>query len=151
MVGTASASGATVAGQNADLPAMYRDRLVLVRRQPSDGQPHLATLTPAGQIGYHRMNEAGVAVFANFLYSGGWRVGVPRYLLTRIALGERSRGAALEAIEQTTRAISPSARPTWRPTTPTTSPVDRLSPRKLQLRWRIAVGWRSTNSAVSTC
>jgi hypothetical protein len=52
------------------------------------------------------MNEAGVAVFANFLYSDGWRVGVPRYLFTRIALAERSREAAVAAVERTPRASS---------------------------------------------
>ena len=70
VVGGATRDGGTIAGQNADLPALYRDLLVLLRRDPP-GRPKLATLTPAGQIGYHGMNEAGVAVFANFLHSNG--------------------------------------------------------------------------------
>lgn len=105
VVGSASRDGGTLAGQNADLPALYQDLLVLVRRQPADG-PALLTLTPAGQIGYQGMNAAGVAVFANFLYSGDWRVGVPRYLLTRIALAEPTREAAVAAVERTPRASS---------------------------------------------
>lgn len=75
----------TIAGQNADLPPFYEDVLVLLRRR-MPGKPAVLTLTPAGQVGWHGMNEAGVAVFANFLYSEGWRPGVPRYLFTRIAL-----------------------------------------------------------------
>ncbi len=103
VVGAATRDGGTLAGQNADLPALYRDLLVLLRRDPP-GRPKLATLTPAGQIGYHGMNEAGVAVFANFLHSNGWRVGVPRYLLTRIVLAERDRESAVRAVERTHRA-----------------------------------------------
>jgi isopenicillin-N N-acyltransferase like protein len=103
VVGKASADGGTLAGQNADLPAFYSKLLVLVRRTLASG-PALLNLTPAGQIGYHGMNEAGVAVFANFLHSDGWRVGVPRYLLTRIGLAERSTKAAVAAIEGTRRA-----------------------------------------------
>jgi isopenicillin-N N-acyltransferase like protein len=106
VVGSASRDGGTIAGQNADLPAMYRDLLVLVRRHGDGDRPRLATLTPAGQIGYHGMNEAGVAVFANFLYSGGWRVGVPRYLLTRVALAQPDRESAAAAVERTPRASS---------------------------------------------
>lgn len=101
--GAATTEGATIAGQNADLPALYSDLLVLLRRD-IPGQPRVLTLTPAGQVGYHGMNDAGVAVFANFLHSDGWRVGIPRYLLTRIALAERSRGAAVAAIERAHRA-----------------------------------------------
>ena len=48
------------------------------------------------------MNEHGVAV-ANFLHTDGWRVGVP-HLLTRIALAERTREAALAAVTRTQRA-----------------------------------------------
>jgi isopenicillin-N N-acyltransferase like protein len=80
-----AASVGTLAGQNADLPAFYQDVLVLLRRR-IPGRPTVLTLTPAGQVGWHGMNEAGVAVFANFLHSHGWRPGVPRYLFTRIAL-----------------------------------------------------------------
>lgn len=84
-VASTADTGSSIAGQNADLPAFYRDVLVLMRRR-SEEAPRLLTLTPAGQVGWHGMNEHGVSVFANFLYSGGWRPGIPRYLFTRIAL-----------------------------------------------------------------
>ena len=103
VVGAATANGETLAGQNADLPAFYSRLLVLLRRV-IPGQGRVTTLTPAGQIGYHGMNEHGVAVFANFLHTDGWRIGVPRYLLTRIALAERTREAALAAVTRTQRA-----------------------------------------------
>jgi isopenicillin-N N-acyltransferase like protein len=103
VVGDATVDGATIAGQNADLPSFYSRLLVLLRRT-IPGQGRMTTLTPAGQIGYHGMNEHGVAVFANFLHTDGWRVGVPRYLLTRIALAERTREAAVAAVTRTLRA-----------------------------------------------
>lgn len=131
VVGDATADGATLAGQNADLPAFYSRLLVLLRRS-SPGAGRLTTLTPAGQIGYHGMNEHGVAVFANFLHTDGWRIGVPRYLLTRIALAERTREAAIAAVGRTRRAsprnllIADPAGATDLETTPTA--VARLEP-----------------------
>lgn len=101
--GAATTDGSVYAGQNADLPELYSSLLVLVRRDPPGG-PRVMTLTPAGQIGYHGMNDAGVSVFANFLHSDGWRVGVPRYLYTRVALAERTRADALAAVERLERA-----------------------------------------------
>lgn len=102
VTGSASAAGGTLAGQNLDLPPSYRDLLVLLRRRPLDGPP-LLTVTPAGQIGQHGLNATGVAVFANFLVCDGWRVGVPRYLLSRLALAARTRQAAMLAVERTRR------------------------------------------------
>ena len=88
----------TIAGQNADLPPFYQNVVVLVRRR-IPYKPTVLTLTPAGQVGWHGMNSSGVAVFANFLYSDGWRPGVPRYLFTRIALeSNHARDAARRLI-----------------------------------------------------
>lgn len=99
----ATAEPGTLAAQNVDLPPAYGRLLVCLRRQPTEG-PALLTVTPAGQLGHHGMNTAGVAVFANFLHSAGWRVGVPRYLYTRIVLAEEDRDAAVAAVERTQRA-----------------------------------------------
>ena len=94
----ATRTATTIAGQNGDLPAFYTDVLVLIRRRRSDGPDYL-TLTPAGQVSWHGINEAGVAIFANFLYSGGWRPGIPRYLFTRIAMDHvTAKGAAAHLI-----------------------------------------------------
>ncbi|NBF00521.1 C45 family autoproteolytic acyltransferase/hydolase, partial [Nonomuraea sp. K271] len=89
--------GGPIAAQNADLPAEVGPLFVVLRRRPAAG-PALITVTPAGQLGHHGMNDAGVAVFGNFLRTDQWGVGVPRYLLTRLALGERDRFRAAEAV-----------------------------------------------------
>ena len=52
------------------------------------------------------MNSSGVAVFANFLASGGWRPGFPRYLFTRLALEERSARAAAKRLTELYRGSS---------------------------------------------
>lgn len=103
LTGSASGSAGTLAAQNLDLPPAYQPLLVLLRRW-LPGDRIVLTLTPAGQIGQHGINDAGVAVLANFLRCAGWQVGVPRYLLSRIALAQRTREAALRAVERTRRA-----------------------------------------------
>lgn len=90
-------TGGVLAGQNVDLPPEYADLFVLLRRdQP--GRPTLATVTPAGQLAHHGINEAGVAVFANYLHGDRAHRGVPRYLLTRVALACVDRHRAVDAI-----------------------------------------------------
>ncbi|MBB4664236.1 C45 family autoproteolytic acyltransferase/hydolase [Conexibacter arvalis] len=99
------ADGELIVAQNLDLPPAYRELMVLLeRREP--GRPALLTLTPAGQIGQCGINAAGVAVFANFIHAPGWRVGLPRYLLSRVALAERDRAGAIDAVAATRRAAS---------------------------------------------
>ncbi|MDW5596997.1 C45 family peptidase [Conexibacter stalactiti] len=96
LTGPAAAQG-TLAAQNVDLPPAYRPLLIALRR--GDGHaPDLLTITPAGQVGHHGMNAAGVVVLANFLHAPGWQVGLPRYLLTRIALACSTVAEAVAAI-----------------------------------------------------
>lgn len=97
--GPATVSGTTIAGQNGDLPAFYKDILVLIRRNRTHGPSYL-TLTPAGQLAWHGINANGVAIFANFLCSEGWRPGIPRYLFSRIAM---DHATAQEAVDHLTR------------------------------------------------
>lgn len=101
----ATRSGEVLAGQNGDLPGLYEGRLVVVRRS---GSQHLRTIsvTPAGQISWHGMNEAGMAAFGNFLNTDGWRVGIPRYLYTRLALEERTVPEAIERLNSEHRSSS---------------------------------------------
>ncbi|GAA5068048.1 isopenicillin-N N-acyltransferase-like protein [Thermocatellispora tengchongensis] len=89
--------GGPLAAQNADLPPQAGPLFLALRRTFAD-RPALLTITPAGQLGHHGMNEAGVTVFGNFLRTPEWGVGVPRYLLTRLALAETSRHAAADAV-----------------------------------------------------
>ncbi|PRI12368.1 C45 family autoproteolytic acyltransferase/hydolase [Leucobacter massiliensis] len=92
-------------GQNADLPAMYHDLMTVVRIAV-DGEPEVLMVTPAGQISYIGINDAGLGVFANYLHCQRWREGFPRYLYTRIALLERTVAAAEEALRGLHRASS---------------------------------------------
>lgn len=100
-----SATGHVLAAQNVDLPPRYAPVLVPLRRRLGTGTTFL-TVTPAGQLAHHGLNSHGVAVLANFIHTAGWRTGVPRYLLTRVALAERSATDAVRAVSATPRAAS---------------------------------------------
>ena len=61
----------------------------------------------AGLLGHNGLNEAGVGVCANFVDDpGGWGEGLPRYLLSRLALREERAEAALAAAMRPPRAAS---------------------------------------------
>lgn len=92
-------------GQNADLPAMYHD-LMTVLHLSVEGEPAVLMVTPAGQISYIGINEAGLGVFGNYLHCASWREGFPRYLYTRIALRERTVGDAEAELRGLHRASS---------------------------------------------
>lgn len=94
-----------VIGGNADLPESYSGLLVGVRLQPTVGPPILMA-TPAGQISYVGMNGHGLAVFANTILCGGWCVGFPRYLLSRLVLAQKSVQRAQEIVTDVARAAS---------------------------------------------
>jgi isopenicillin-N N-acyltransferase-like protein len=101
----ATANGAPLAGQNADLPAFYGEIGIIVEIV-SDDQPRVLMLTPAGQVSYIGMNDRGLAVFANFLTCDGWRVGFPRYFYSRLALTRETVDEAIAAIRSVPRASS---------------------------------------------
>jgi isopenicillin-N N-acyltransferase-like protein len=93
------AGGATLFGQNVDLVPFVEQFGIVVRQQPREA-PAALLYTTAGLLGHTGMNEAGVGVCANFIDDpAGWGDGLPRYLLSRLALRETSaeaaRGAAL--------------------------------------------------------
>ncbi len=104
--GDVTGDGIPIAGQNADLPAPTRDLGIVVKITPDDGRPTLLMLTPAGQISYIGINDRGLAVFANFINTTGWRPGFPRYLLSRTILELDSIAAARERISTIERASS---------------------------------------------
>ncbi|MCC7371747.1 MAG: hypothetical protein IT306_25235 [Chloroflexi bacterium] len=52
------------------------------------------------------MNERGLAVTANYLTCDGWRIGFPRYLLSRVALAQETVDEAIAAIRAIPRASS---------------------------------------------
>jgi len=101
----ATSNGIGLVGQNADLPAFYREISVVLEVVPDDG-PAVLILTPAGQVSYIGINERGLGFFANYLTCDGWRVGYPRYLLTRLAMTQETVDAAVAAVRSVPRASS---------------------------------------------
>lgn len=101
----AAADSTSLIGQNADLPSFYSELGVVLEIVPDDA-PATLMLTPAGQVSYIGINDRGLGVFANFLSCEGWRVGFPRYLLTRLALLYNSVDEAVAAVRGVPRASS---------------------------------------------
>ena len=101
----ATADSSPLIGQNADLPAFYRDIGVVIEIV-ADDSPRVLMLTPAGQVSYIGINDRGLGVFANFLTCDGWRLGFPRYLLSRLALTTETVAEAIAAVRAVPRASS---------------------------------------------
>jgi len=100
------AGGATLFGQNVDLVPFVESFGVVIRQMPKDA-PAALLYTTAGLLGHNGLNEAGVGVCANFIDDpGGWGEGLPRYLLSRLALREESAEAARAAALAPPRAAS---------------------------------------------
>lgn len=97
--------GETITGQNADLAGEIQE-LSAVITFAVPGNPRVMMLIPAGQVSYIGMNDEGIAAWGNFLRCEGWRVGYPRYLLTRRALEQRTLEGALAAAVEPPRASS---------------------------------------------
>ncbi|OQA73617.1 MAG: Acyl-coenzyme A:6-aminopenicillanic acid acyl-transferase [Firmicutes bacterium ADurb.Bin248] len=100
-----TADGVALIGQDADLPAFYANIGVVTRIMP-EGGPSILQFTPAGQVSYIGINDRGVGVFGNFLTCGGWRIGFPRYLLSRLALTHERVADALTHLSRVRRASS---------------------------------------------
>lgn len=101
----ATVAGAVYAGQVADLPVIYAG-LGVVLEIAVPGEPALLMFTPAGQLSYIGLNDRGLCCFANYLHCDGWRIGMPRYFLSRLALAETSVPAALARLRAVPRASS---------------------------------------------
>jgi isopenicillin-N N-acyltransferase-like protein len=93
-------------GQNVDLIPFLEEYGVIVRQHPREAPATLMYMT-AGLLGHNGLNEAGVGVCANFVDDpSGWGEGLPRYLLSRLALREERAEAALAAAMRPPRAAS---------------------------------------------
>jgi isopenicillin-N N-acyltransferase-like protein len=104
--GQRTADGGVLFGQNVDLAPLLEDFGVIVRQYPRDA-PAALCYTSAGLLGHNGLNEAGVGLCANFVDDpGGWGDGLPRYLLSRLALTRDSAGGALAAALEPPRAAS---------------------------------------------
>lgn len=100
------AGGGTLFGQNVDLVPFVEEFGVVIRQYPT-GAPATLLYTTAGLLGHNGLNEAGVGVCANFIDDpSGWGHGLPRYLLSRLALREQSAEAAQAAALAPPRAAS---------------------------------------------
>lgn len=81
-----TAAGNILIGQNSDMDPEMEQFGYVLRLQPV-GKPAIIVWTFGGQIGYHGMNSAGVAHFANALGGGpAWRFGLPHYPIKRMML-----------------------------------------------------------------
>ncbi|MGH2418771.1 MAG: C45 family autoproteolytic acyltransferase/hydrolase [Candidatus Limnocylindria bacterium] len=86
-----TASGEALIGQNSDMLAENLPCAYVLRLEPDD-KPAILIWTFGGMIGYHGLNGAGVAHFANDLGDGGpaRRFGLPHYPVKRLMLECRS-------------------------------------------------------------
>ena len=104
--GRRTATGGVLFGQNVDLAPFVEEFGVVVRQYPK-GAPACLMYTSAGLVGHNGLNEAGVGICANFVNDpSGWGEGLPRYLLSRLALREDNAEAALAAALRPPRAAS---------------------------------------------
>jgi isopenicillin-N N-acyltransferase-like protein len=104
--GRRTAGGGVLFGQNVDLVPFVEEFGVIVRQYPRDA-PATLLYTTAGLLGHNGLNEAGVGICANFVDDPtGWGDGLPRYLLSRLALREDGAEAALKAALLPPRAAS---------------------------------------------
>lgn len=87
---TVTARGETLIGQNSDNPVELMDYGYVLRLIPEDG-PRILMWTFGGMLGYHGVNEHGVAHFANSLGGGpAWRFALSHYPLKRLILESRT-------------------------------------------------------------
>lgn len=93
----ATEDGVPIIGENIDLPAFYTEVGVMIEVVPDEG-PASLMFTPAGQVSYIGINELGLGVFGNYLNCEGWRLGLPRYMYTRVALN-------YDTVEKATKAL----------------------------------------------
>ena len=81
-----TASGEIIAGQNSDMTSEVIPLAYVLHLQPKD-KPEVLMWTFGGMIGYHGMNNAGVAHFANALGGGPQaRFAMPHYPVKRMML-----------------------------------------------------------------
>jgi isopenicillin-N N-acyltransferase-like protein len=72
-------------GQNCDMDADMEPLWVILHVVPDDG-PQILVLTFGGLVGYHGINELGVAQGVNSLSTGSWQAGLPHYPFKRLLL-----------------------------------------------------------------
>ena len=96
----AAASGGVLVGQNSDLPSKMIEFAYVLRLKP-EGKPDALIWTFGGMIGYHGMNSAGVAHFANALGGGpASRFALPHYPVKRLMLECRRMSEVVDVFKR---------------------------------------------------
>jgi isopenicillin-N N-acyltransferase-like protein len=97
--GRHTTSGGILIGQTSDMAPELEQYFLVLRLTPSEG-PRILMWTFAGQLGYHGLNEYGVAHFANSLAGGPLPAtrpgGLPHYPVKRCLYECRTREEVLE-------------------------------------------------------
>lgn len=94
-----TANGQVLIGQTSDMPAEMREFCYVLHARPND-RPEFIMWTFGGQLGYHGLNELGVAHFANSLGGGpDWKFGLSHYPLKRMMLEQRDLAGVRALIE----------------------------------------------------
>jgi isopenicillin-N N-acyltransferase-like protein len=91
----APAGRSVLVGQNSDQDPEI-EALALVLHVVPDDAPQAIMFTFAGLVGYHGLNELGVAHGANSISVGTWRMGLPHYPFKRMMLERASLDEVLE-------------------------------------------------------
>jgi hypothetical protein len=106
-VGCFDEQGRAVLAQNVDLAGGMENYMLVMRCRPTDPErPCTCLFTFMGLCGYLGINSAGLAIGLTMVRSGGWRPGVPPYLLVRHLLNQDSLAAVLAEIRRVRRASS---------------------------------------------
>lgn len=99
--GKGAATGEILIGQNSDVEPEHDPFAYVLKLQPL-GKPAVLMWTFGGQIGYHGLNSAGVAHFANSLGGGPpWKFALPHYPVKRMMLEETSLSGVLDLLKKT--------------------------------------------------
>ncbi len=102
VIGTqATEASGILIGQNSDLEPGLEALTYVLRLEPKD-KPAILMWTFGGQIGYHGLNAAGVAHFANSLGGGpAWRFALSHYPVKRMMLEQRSLDGIVQMLGRT--------------------------------------------------
>lgn len=95
-----TASGEILVGQNSDMTEEMESVAIVLHVIPNEG-PRILMWTFGGHLGYHGMNSAGVAHFANALGGGpSWRLALPHYPVKRELLRQQTVAECLDVLDR---------------------------------------------------
>ena len=95
-----TAAGRELIGQNSDVEPELKEYAYVLRLEP-EGKPAVLMWTFGGMLGYHGLNAAGVAHFANSLGGGpAWRMALSHYPVKRLMLEQQSVAGVLDLLRR---------------------------------------------------